>query len=181
MYDLFTEVYPNNSYRVNDLESANVIDQMIESGGDGEDWCTPQIVSVGVEAEDGDLSIIGVEDLDLNQKESTTNSDANIKAAEEVAPKAPKKIDDEYLDMEDDSLALDAATEPSAMKAGVESNSIIKSRRYDVSITYDNYYRTPRIWLFGYNENGSPLSTDEIFQVRILHVYSSPSYRNSLF
>ncbi len=27
-------------------------------------------------------------------------------------------------------------------------------RSYDIHITYDNYYRTPRLWLFGYDEVG---------------------------
>jgi len=32
-----------------------------------------------------------------------------------------------------------------------------------LSITYDNYYRTPRVWLFGYDENGSVLKPEAIF------------------
>lgn len=31
-------------------------------------------------------------------------------------------------------------------------SDIISIRSYDISITYDAYYETPRIWLFGYNE-----------------------------
>lgn len=27
-------------------------------------------------------------------------------------------------------------------------------RTYDISITYDKYYQTPRAWLFGYNQVG---------------------------
>ena len=38
------------------------------------------------------------------------------------------------------------------------------SRTYDLSITWDKYYQTPRLWLFGYNENGQPLSESEIYQ-----------------
>lgn len=29
---------------------------------------------------------------------------------------------------------------------------IMQTRTYDLNITYDNYYRTPRLWLFGYDE-----------------------------
>lgn len=43
-----------------------------------------------------------------------------------------------------------------------ESN-IVKCRRYDVSITYDKYYQTPKCWLIGFNESGSLLTTDELF------------------
>jgi hypothetical protein len=34
----------------------------------------------------------------------------------------------------------------------VATSKIVRSRTYDLHITYDNYYRTPRIWLFGYDE-----------------------------
>lgn len=44
----------------------------------------------------------------------------------------------------------------------IEDNNILKSRTYDVIITYDFYYRVPRLWLIGYSEFGYPLSNDEI-------------------
>jgi ubiquitin-like-conjugating enzyme ATG3 len=143
--------------RVNDLESANYVDRMIEAEG-GDDWCAPELVSLGVEAEDGDLSIIGEEDTGAI-KAAVPLPASKISAAKAAA-------DDDYLDMEDESLALDENVDVSKIKISDES-AVIKSRRYDVSITYDNYYRTPRIWLFGYNENGSPLSPEEIFQVHL--------------
>jgi ubiquitin-like-conjugating enzyme ATG3 len=33
-----------------------------------------------------------------------------------------------------------------------EDDNILKTRTYDLSITYDKYYQTPRMWLFGYDE-----------------------------
>ena len=32
------------------------------------------------------------------------------------------------------------------------SGGILQTRTYDMYITYDKYYQTPRLWLFGYNE-----------------------------
>lgn len=34
----------------------------------------------------------------------------------------------------------------------VDSDKILQVRTYDVFITYDKYYQTPRMWLFGYDE-----------------------------
>jgi len=71
--------------------------------------------------------------------------------------------DDEYDDMEayeDDAVALDDAV---ASSGAAVNDRVMAARRYDVSITYDNYYRTPRVFLFGYNEVGSPLSPERIF------------------
>ena len=36
-------------------------------------------------------------------------------------------------------------------------------RKYDLSITYDFYTTTPRLWLTGHSESGQPLKQDEIF------------------
>ena len=38
-----------------------------------------------------------------------------------------------------------------------------KAHYYNVSITYDQYYRTPRIWFEGIDSGGSLLSQDEIY------------------
>ena len=40
---------------------------------------------------------------------------------------------------------------------------ILKVRKYDLSITYDFYTQTPRLWLTGFNEDGNPLTQAEIF------------------
>lgn len=45
-----------------------------------------------------------------------------------------------------------------------EKEHILKTWTYDISITYDKYYRTPRIYLFGYNEFHEPLSFHQIMQ-----------------
>ena len=88
---------------------------------------------------------------------------------------AASDSDDEYADLADfeednllepvDAAALESAASAvsAAADAAVEDN-IVKTRTYDVSITYDNYYRTPRVWLYGYNPRRQPLSAEEIFE-----------------
>ncbi len=46
---------------------------------------------------------------------------------------------------------------------GGGKDHLVQSRSYDISITYDNYYATPKMWLFGYSETGVPLTPQEIF------------------
>jgi len=91
--------------------------------------------------------------------------------------------DDEAGDMEEmlnmleneDSAALDLSRlkEPtkksSACSARTDSASeggseILQTRTYDLNITYDKYYQTPRLWLFGYNEARQPLSVDLLYE-----------------
>lgn len=42
--------------------------------------------------------------------------------------------------------------------------NIKKVRKYDLSITYDFYTRTPRLWLQGYGENGEVLTKEEMYE-----------------
>ena len=37
----------------------------------------------------------------------------------------------------------------------VAKGNLLQVRTYDVMITYDKYYQTPRIWLLGYDEVSS--------------------------
>ena len=41
---------------------------------------------------------------------------------------------------------------PTGAAATPSGGGIMQTRTYDLNITYDNYYRTPRLWLFGYDE-----------------------------
>ncbi|KAJ8983787.1 hypothetical protein NQ317_000348 [Molorchus minor] len=45
-----------------------------------------------------------------------------------------------------------------------EGGEIVHTRTYDLHITYDKYYQTPRLWLTGYNEKHVPLTVDEFYQ-----------------
>ena len=96
-------------------------------------------------------------------------------AAPTTAPTtaAASDSDDEYADLDDfeeenlllepeDAAALEAASAAAASAAA--DDNIVKTRTYDVSITYDNYYRTPRVWLYGYDPDRRPLSPEEIFE-----------------
>eukprot|EP01124_Arcella_intermedia_P019424 TRINITY_DN26736_c0_g1_i1.p1 TRINITY_DN26736_c0_g1~~TRINITY_DN26736_c0_g1_i1.p1 ORF type:complete len:290 (+),score=78.90 TRINITY_DN26736_c0_g1_i1:76-870(+) len=94
-----------------------------------------------------------------------------IKDGEEVIPdmvedkkeKKPEVDDDdedipdmEEFDVEDNLVENDPA-------ASNTVPNIQSTRTYDISITYDKYYLTPKIWLLGYAENGRLLTPQEIF------------------
>lgn len=58
----------------------------------------------------------------------------------------------------DDLVVPDEDDDCDALRA----SRTVPKRSYDVVITYDKYYRTPRIWLYGWSETGSPLSAKEV-------------------
>lgn len=116
-----------------------------------------------------DMTLGGDEQAD---KEDSKKSNTEVAAA---AADDDEDDDDEYADMadfEDDDIMEDeaAVTSPAVTSDATTSNSnddnILKVRTYDLSITYDKYYQTPRIWLMGYADDGSsrPLTGDEMMQ-----------------
>ncbi|PWN19059.1 hypothetical protein BCV69DRAFT_284659 [Microstroma glucosiphilum] len=68
----------------------------------------------------------------------------------------------------DDPATLAPPPSTAAANASTESasssNNLLSVRTYDCLITYDKYYQTPRMWLIGYDESGSPLKPSEIFE-----------------
>eukprot|EP00578_Thalassiosira_sp_NH16_P003033 CAMPEP_0181140868 /NCGR_PEP_ID=MMETSP1071-20121207/35526_1 /TAXON_ID=35127 /ORGANISM="Thalassiosira sp., Strain NH16" /LENGTH=361 /DNA_ID=CAMNT_0023227833 /DNA_START=20 /DNA_END=1105 /DNA_ORIENTATION=- len=86
-------------------------------------------------------------------------------------------VDDEYTDMadfEDDDVMEDEAAVTSSAPSPTaddddddgDNENILRVRSYDVSITYDKYYQTPRVWLTGYADDGSntPLTGQEMME-----------------
>lgn len=85
--------------------------------------------------------------------------------------------DEEAVDMDDyDHNVVDDDDETTVVQPIVTSKEtksdkidednedrFIPTRTYDLNITYDNYYRTPRLWLVGYDENKAPLSIDQMY------------------
>lgn len=79
-----------------------------------------------------------------------------------------EESDEEAVDMEafvESGMLEDAATIDPAVKKSVKSGGeIVSTRTYDLNITYDKYYQTPRLWLFGYDESRKPLTVDEMYE-----------------
>lgn len=56
-------------------------------------------------------------------------------------------------------------TEPKASAdGGTDGDSVVHTRTYDLHITYDKYYQTPRLWVVGYDENRKPLTVNEMYE-----------------
>ncbi|RKO93207.1 autophagocytosis associated protein [Blyttiomyces helicus] len=68
---------------------------------------------------------------------------------------------DDIPDMDAELVgAIDEEEDPAAD----DSQRCALPRTYDMSITYDKYYQTPRVWLFGYDEQRHPLTSPQIFE-----------------
>nr|SVE74348.1 EOG090X0AKX [Daphnia barbata] len=74
----------------------------------------------------------------------------------------------EESDLEDEEDEAEA--KPIFERDNVKSESsdsvgeIIQTRTYDLNITYDKYYQTPRLWVSGHDENRHPLSVEQMYE-----------------
>jgi ubiquitin-like-conjugating enzyme ATG3 len=71
------------------------------------------------------------------------------------------------LDKVDPSVVIKPApvvVEKNATENGPEVDSVLRTRTYDLHITYNKYYQTPHLFLIGYDENRKPLSVEEMFE-----------------
>ena len=73
--------------------------------------------------------------------------------------------------LEDTEVDYDASTAAPAYFSLQEEEDggeegIIHTRRYDMSITYDKYYQTPRVYIFGYDEVTSLLFSSQLKEKR---------------
>jgi ubiquitin-like-conjugating enzyme ATG3 len=165
--------------RVTEMQASRLVEENVQGGmgsKNEEDWCAPKLVNVDISNDLDDELLIGDNDFNENiVNDSTIQKEIVVEKSTQIEKNVTAA--DEYADMEDESLGLDEAatstgfvknTENSGFSKQNNTNNIIRSRRYDVSITYDNYYRTPRIWLFGFDENGSPLSHNDVFEVELI-------------
>jgi ubiquitin-like-conjugating enzyme ATG3 len=85
--------------------------------------------------------------IDVDEFEEHGLEDASVSAA---VPRSVKTA----------AAASAAPVSPSA----APGSSVLQMRTYDLSITYDNYYQTPRVWLYGYDEQQRPLTGDEVLE-----------------
>ncbi|XP_043518747.1 ubiquitin-like-conjugating enzyme ATG3 isoform X2 [Frieseomelitta varia] len=66
---------------------------------------------------------------------------------------------------EQDKYAAKTTKKPAKEKwEPFSEGEIIHTRTYDLYITYDKYYQTPRLWLSGYDENRKPLKVEEMYE-----------------
>lgn len=79
--------------------------------------------------------------------------------------------DDDIPDMagyddDDNVIESDPATLQTAYLVAQEpeDDNILRTRTYDVSITYDKYYQTPRVWLTGYDESKMLLQPELVLE-----------------
>ncbi|KIK78434.1 hypothetical protein PAXRUDRAFT_326481 [Paxillus rubicundulus Ve08.2h10] len=149
-----------------------------DSSGAADEWVEthagrkPTLDSANTPGEIDDMP-----DLDGEHELASAMGNVSITSTAGATISETPDLDDipdmEEEDLEDGEDEATAAPKPSVHSSGgvidasqidVANGNLLQVRTYDVMITYDKYYQTPRIWLIGYDENRTPLTPPQIFQ-----------------
>ncbi|KAJ3333514.1 E2-like enzyme [Blyttiomyces sp. JEL0837] len=145
-----------------------------ETGTDGEGWVATHSSKArgsksGLDTAAGGMREIQDmdEDVEMGQEAEMVPDTilGPVDTSGNVVQKEPEEpAFDDIPDMEEGELveAIDEAEDAAAYNE--QDEKILKTRTYDMSITYDKYYQTPRVWLFGYDENRRPLTSKQVFE-----------------
>jgi len=97
----------------------------------------------------------GVKEMLMEEKETTEDATA-------------EDSDEEAIDMEDfvesGKLEEDTGVVEPRVEVTHQGGEILSTRTYDLNITYDKYYQTPRLWLFGYDEKRQAMTVDQMYE-----------------
>ncbi|XP_057358570.1 ubiquitin-like-conjugating enzyme ATG3 isoform X2 [Manis pentadactyla] len=112
-----------------------------------------------------------VKEITLESKDSIKLQDCSALCEEDEDEDEGEAADmEEYEEsglLETDEATLDTRKIVEACKAKTDAggeDAILQTRTYDLYITYDKYYQTPRLWLFGYDEQRQPLTVEHMYE-----------------
>ncbi|KAG8450481.1 hypothetical protein GDO86_002947 [Hymenochirus boettgeri] len=108
---------------------------------------------------------ITLETQDCGKTRETTTNDDDDDDDEGDAADMEDYEESGLLENDDaivDTIKLKEACKPKADLGG--EDAILQTRTYDLYITYDKYYQTPRLWLFGYDEQRQPLTVEQMYE-----------------
>lgn len=106
---------------------------------------------------DEEENLPSMESLEISKKSSVKQISSNTGGED----------DEDIPDMEEfkeyDNII---ETDPSTYLVAHEpdDDNILRTRTYDISITYDKYYQTPRVWLTGYDESRMLLQPELVLE-----------------
>ncbi|KAJ8350373.1 hypothetical protein SKAU_G00255030 [Synaphobranchus kaupii] len=113
-----------------------------------------------------EITLDNKDNMNMNTHSRACGNDDNDDDDEEGEAADMEEYEESGL-LETDEATLDTskvleASKPKADAGG--EDAILQTRTYDLYITYDKYYQTPRLWLFGYDEDRRPLTVDHMYE-----------------
>ncbi|XP_065360991.1 ubiquitin-like-conjugating enzyme ATG3 [Calliphora vicina] len=150
-----------------------------EEGGDGGWVETHQLNEDGTAQEIDKICELTLDDSkdEMHTPDSDQPGDMNDGAAGDDEDDDDEALDmDEFeesgmLELVDPAVALTTrkcdksdTTKTEGASALDAGDSVLHTRTYDLHITYDKYYQTPRLWVVGYDEKRKPLNVEQMYE-----------------
>ena len=101
-----------------------------------------------------------VEEKNIEKDDWVMTNHLNIISSDSSKQKKPIPEND-HLDNNID-FSIEIEEDPNTLQANDHDNNNSYTRKYDLYITYDKYYQTPKFWIFGYNYDNVPLGFKEL-------------------
>ena len=151
--------------RVSELEAQlGLLQQEEANGGDDDDWLVSTIVKQQQQPKQSSLE----DEFDILDQEGEI-VEKQVVVEQQTDGKKGEEEEEEYADManfEDEDVLIDDDNAAAAVAAANndDDDNLLAVRTYDLSITYDKYYQTPRVWMVGHSSTGQPLTGAEMLQ-----------------
>ncbi|GLG94621.1 hypothetical protein R5R35_004222 [Gryllus longicercus] len=154
------------SRRCKQMEYCDEQEKIIEADDPDGGWVDTHHYDAGVSGLDEKVSEMNLEPKVDNTPNIDSVANNNASEEEEEEEGEAEDMDEFDLDQLDqqDEAALDNAQNAAKEAAEPSGGEIVHTRTYDLHITYDKYYQTPRLWLFGYDENRKPLTVEQMYE-----------------
>ncbi|XP_015375404.1 PREDICTED: ubiquitin-like-conjugating enzyme ATG3 [Diuraphis noxia] len=173
--------------RCKQIENCEVQENIVESEDGNEGWVethhfdcvlsslSEKISEISLEVNLNNVNVTSL-NKDNNALNSATNENLNVRNINDCTDDNDDENDEEEGDavdmdafvesglLEDDSVTIYPKHTKNKKLSNSSVDEILKTRTYDLHITYDKFYQTPRLWLYGYNENQGPLSVEEMYE-----------------
>ncbi|KZV29689.1 autophagy 3 [Dorcoceras hygrometricum] len=111
--------------------------------------------------DDEDENLPSMETLEISKKNTIQSIPSYFGGEEEEDIPDMAEFDEADNLVENDPAILQTAY---LMAHEPDDDNILRTRTYDVSITYDKYYQTPRVWLTGYDESRMLLQPELVLE-----------------
>lgn len=135
-----------------DAEQEKILDEGDDEGG----WVDTHHFESALEQKICDMSIEASNNEDEKSEVcgAFTSADGGGDEEDEMALDMEEFEASGLLDEEDVQTRVQEPSKKEKEDGGAagEVGEIVQTRTYDLHITYDKYYQTPKLWLFGYDE-----------------------------
>ncbi|CAB3373635.1 Hypothetical predicted protein [Cloeon dipterum] len=141
--------------RCKQLDTLDPLEKILEDNDGEEGWVDTHHYYVNKERDDDKVTEMTTETVKEVERDDESDDDGEAADMESFEENG-------LLDCED--VAVAQVTKKMESVEVASSGEILQTRTYDLHITYDKYYQTPRLWMCGYDENRKPLTVEQVYE-----------------